>query len=96
MLRQYVCPRANPPLLVSELIDQTSAKWDRQRVEEVLLGMDAKTVMAIPRVLVVSKISRAGIMKKKIHSLAHYRTEECSVLSKKKNSQIRHESRGRR
>lgn len=47
-MRPYVCRSANPPMLVAELIDQTSAKWNRQLVEQVFLGMDAKTVLAIP------------------------------------------------
>lgn len=48
MLRPYGCLVANPPTLVSELIDHTNVSWDYQRISEVFLPMDVRTIMVIP------------------------------------------------
>jgi hypothetical protein len=47
-MRPYGCRVANPPTLVSELIDGANATWNKARVEEVFLPMDARTIMSIP------------------------------------------------
>ena len=38
----------NPPTRLSELIDATSASWDRQKVQATFLHMDAKVILGIP------------------------------------------------
>lgn len=38
----------NPPTLVSELIDNTSATWNKAHVEEVFMAMDVCVIMGIP------------------------------------------------
>ena len=48
MMRPYGCISPNPPALVSELIDATTATWDRQRISEVFMPMDAHVIMGIP------------------------------------------------
>ena len=48
MLRPYGCISGNPPQLVSELIDSSSASWNKQRVNEVFMPMDAMIVLGIP------------------------------------------------
>ena len=48
MLQPYGCIAANPPQLVSELIDPTSASWIKQRVNEVFMLMDATVILGIP------------------------------------------------
>lgn len=37
ILRPYGCIAANPPELVSEQLDATSATWNRERIQEVCL-----------------------------------------------------------
>lgn len=41
MMRTYGCLTNTPPNFVSELIDATSATWDRQRVDSTFMPMDA-------------------------------------------------------
>ena len=48
MMRPYGCRVANPPILVAELIDNTSAAWDVQRINQVFMPMDAKIILSIP------------------------------------------------
>lgn len=48
MMRPYGCISQNPPELVSELIDATSAQWDRQRVAAIFMPMDARVILGIP------------------------------------------------
>lgn len=48
MMRPYGCITQNPPELVSELIDSTSASWDRQKIESVFMPMDAQVILGIP------------------------------------------------
>ena len=48
MMRPYGCVSQNPPMLVSELIDPTSAKWNIQKVNEVFMPMDVKVILEIP------------------------------------------------
>ena len=44
-----ICPRsANPPLLVSELIDQTTRTWNRQVLEEHFIAPDINVIPHIP------------------------------------------------
>lgn len=39
---------ANPPQLVFELIDHTSATWNMERVEEVFIPIDVQVILSIP------------------------------------------------
>lgn len=48
-MRPYGCRVPNPPVMVTELIDHTIATWNRARVEEVFLSIDARVIMGIPR-----------------------------------------------
>lgn len=48
MLRPYGGRVINPPVLVSELIDVTSAAWNIQRLQEVFMPMDIPAIMGIP------------------------------------------------
>ncbi|VAI33703.1 unnamed protein product [Triticum turgidum subsp. durum] len=48
MLRPYGCLATHPPARVSELIDHTSASWDRARVEATFLPMDSRIILSIP------------------------------------------------
>ena len=47
-MRPYGCQVPNPPVMVSELIDHTTTTWNKARVEEVFLPMDARVIMGIP------------------------------------------------
>ena len=47
-MKPYGCITQNPPLLVSELIDSTSAGWDRAKVESVFMPMDTQVILRIP------------------------------------------------
>ena len=48
MLKPYGCLIQNPPELVSELIDPTTATWNKHLVEQIFLPMDAKVILSIP------------------------------------------------
>ena len=48
MLHPYGCRVQNPPSLVSELIDHTTATWNRARVEATFMLMDARVILGIP------------------------------------------------
>lgn len=48
MLRPYWCVSPNRPTLVSELIDHTTASWNKQRVRETFMPMDVQVIMGIP------------------------------------------------
>ena len=48
MLRSYGSRVPNPPVMVSELIDATSATWNFQRLHEVFMPMDIPAIMGIP------------------------------------------------
>lgn len=48
MLRPARCHLANSPQLVSELIDETSATWNRQKLEEFFTPMDREVIENIP------------------------------------------------
>src|SRR4051812_48477370 len=48
MMKPYGCISQNPPLLVSELIDNTSACWDREKVQSVFMPMDTHVILSIP------------------------------------------------
>lgn len=47
MVRPYRCLVQDPPEHVAELIDATSATWDRQRLQEVFFPFDG-VIMGIP------------------------------------------------
>lgn len=47
-MRSVCYVKDDPPQKVSELIDQTLWKWDKQLVIEFFLLMDAKIIMSIP------------------------------------------------
>ncbi|KAE8777846.1 hypothetical protein D1007_49347 [Hordeum vulgare] len=55
MMRPYGARTDNPPQLVVELIDATSATWDITRLEEVCLSIDVTAILEIP--LCTSNIS---------------------------------------
>lgn len=48
MMRPYGCVSQNPPHLVSELINNTSATWMRDRLEQFFLPLDVLVIMGIP------------------------------------------------
>lgn len=48
MMKPYGCRITDPPCLVSELIDATSARWNLQRLQEVFLPLDIPAIMNIP------------------------------------------------
>ena len=48
MLRSYGSRVPNPPVMVSELIDATSATWNFQSLHEVFMPMDIPAIMGIP------------------------------------------------
>lgn len=48
MMRPYGHLQPNPPVYVSELIYQTSASWDKHRVQATFLPMDATCILGIP------------------------------------------------
>lgn len=48
MLRPYGCLVPNPSELVSDLIDVTSATWNKQLIERTFTPMDGKVIMGIP------------------------------------------------
>ena len=47
-LRPLACPRPNPPQMVSELLDHTSASWDRGKLQYFFTPMDADIIGSIP------------------------------------------------
>ncbi|XP_073354033.1 uncharacterized protein [Aegilops tauschii subsp. strangulata] len=49
MMRPYGCLLNNPPTYVSELIDMTSATWDKQKVQATFMNMDAKVILVSTR-----------------------------------------------
>jgi hypothetical protein len=48
MLRPLACKKRNPPMRVAEFIDQTSATWRVERIQEFFLPMDAEVIQSIP------------------------------------------------
>ena len=48
MMRPYGCIAGTPPVLVSELIDHTSATWIKHIIDSTFLAFDAKVVLGIP------------------------------------------------
>ena len=48
MLRPYGCRVADPPVMVADLIDATTATWNRQLVQQVFMPMDAEIILSIP------------------------------------------------
>jgi hypothetical protein len=48
MLKPVVCVHADPPMLVSELIDMQTRSWDRAKVDSFFVPMDAKLIYKIP------------------------------------------------
>ncbi|XP_073358296.1 uncharacterized protein [Aegilops tauschii subsp. strangulata] len=48
MKRPYACRTLNPPMLVSELISNVSATWDKQLVQATFLPMDVQVILGIP------------------------------------------------
>ena len=48
MLRPYGSRVQHPPTMVSELIDHTSATWNRAMVEAIFMPIDAQVIMGIP------------------------------------------------
>jgi hypothetical protein len=47
-MRPTVSLRANPPVMVSQLIDATTATWNEGLVHEVFLPMEADIILGIP------------------------------------------------
>ena len=48
ILRPYGCIAANPPELVSQPLDATSATWNRERIQELFMPMDIPVILSIP------------------------------------------------
>ena len=48
MLRPYGSIHPNPPIMVAELIDHTSATWNSQLINQVFMPMDASIILGIP------------------------------------------------
>lgn len=48
LLRPVACGQANPPHMVSELIDTTTASWDRQKLQSFFAPMDREIISNIP------------------------------------------------
>jgi hypothetical protein len=47
-MRPITAIKANPPHLVSELIDETSASWIETKLREFFLPIDVDAIMNIP------------------------------------------------
>jgi hypothetical protein len=47
-MRPFTSIKANPPQLVSKLIDETSASWNEAKIHEFFLPMDVLAIMSIP------------------------------------------------
>jgi hypothetical protein len=48
LLKPVVCVGDHPPLRVCELIDQSSATWDKEKLEQFFLPMDIEVISNIP------------------------------------------------
>jgi hypothetical protein len=48
MLRPVGCQSTNPPQMVSELIDEASASWNRVKLQELFTPMDMEVIVNIP------------------------------------------------
>jgi hypothetical protein len=48
MLRPIACLKSNPPMMVSDYIDPTSATWRSELLQEWFLPMDIDVIKAIP------------------------------------------------
>ena len=79
MMKPYGCVIQNLPLLVSELIDHTSASWDREKLESVFMRMDIQVILRIPLCTRKSLISGVGTMKRMVSSWS-VRHIECLLL----------------
>ena len=64
MMKPYGCISNNPPVLVSELIDATSATWNRQRVRLVSGQWMLKSYYASHYARAMWKTFGAGLMKR--------------------------------
>ena len=47
-LRPIACPRDEPPMRVSELIDQSTRQWDMVKLNEYFLPLDVEVIKSIP------------------------------------------------
>ena len=47
-MRPIACLSANPPQLVSDLIDETNAAWRRELVEQIFIASDSNIILGIP------------------------------------------------
>lgn len=47
-VRPIACLAADPPMLVSELIDSTSASWDMEKLNKFFVRVDIDTIKSIP------------------------------------------------
>lgn len=48
MMRPIACLSANPPTMVSELIDNTSATWNRGALNQCFVAADTNAILGIP------------------------------------------------
>jgi hypothetical protein len=47
-MRPTISLKANPPVMVSQLIDATTATWNETLIREVFLPMEADIILSIP------------------------------------------------
>jgi hypothetical protein len=47
-MRPFACLSADPPSMVSEIIDHTNATWNRQVLEQVFIAADTQAILSIP------------------------------------------------
>jgi len=47
-MKPIISLKVNPPRLVSELIDETTATWKEELIREFFLPMDVSTILSIP------------------------------------------------
>ena len=48
MSRSIACRVAEPPALVADFVDDTSATWNFEKLQQCLLLMDVETILQIP------------------------------------------------
>jgi hypothetical protein len=68
-MRSLACLAADLPTRVSELIDATTASWDREKIQKFLVKVDADLILGLPICTRNIKDFGPGILRNEAFSL---------------------------